>query len=533
MNDRSFTVDRNLSRRTVLRGLAVAAAGVAGGSVLAGCSGGPATAPTTTAGPAKPGGTLRAALVGSGAAETLQPFQQSSTLDTARAKALHGVLGTLDPNAPDGVRYQVLTGIDRAADLSSYTLRVRKGLKFTDGSPVTARDVLASLALAASTGTGHYVRLLADFDLDRARADGDDKVLLPTRKPIADGHLVLCMGTAYVLKAGTTNVTKDLPTCGPFKLIEFEPGRGSKLARHDGFAGDDLSPPRLDGVELLSIADPEARLNALRGHQVDFVHDLTPVQAKVLATDNSVRVLESAMALSTGLVFELNLGHQPFQDLRVRQAFKYAIDRRSIVDNVLFGRGHIGNDLFSLGFPDYAGEVEQLNYDPDRARALLREAGAANLPITLTTGPETAGMVEAATLVVEHLSKVGVRAKLDARPPGQLFTDYMAYTQLPFAGSYSVAVPAMLYYQSLFTAGSPSGFGWNRPDVDALVVQARGTADAGRSKAAAVAAQRLLWAEGNTIVPAFRPMLCAANPSVAPGDGLLEQYPGFLHTGLR
>ncbi|MBP2472791.1 peptide/nickel transport system substrate-binding protein [Crossiella equi] len=522
----------DLSRRNLLRGLALGAAAVAGGPLLAACTTRP-TEPLSTLGPPRPGGTLRVALVGTGQGETLQPFLGSTPMDISRARSIHGVLGYLDPNAPDGVQYQLLEGIDRAADLSAYTLRLRKGLKFTDGTPVTARDVLYSLAFGVSAGVGHYKKLLGDFDLAAGRTDGDHRLVLPTNRPIADGHLILCIGTAYIVKDRTTAIDEKTPTCGPFRLAEYEAGRGSRLVRNDTFAVGGLEAPRLDAVELMAINDADARLTALRGHQVDLAHDLTPAQAQLLSTDNSVRVLESAMSLSTGLGFQMHLAVPQFQDVRVRQAVKHAVDRKAAVETVLFGRGHVGNDLFALGFPDYAGEIQQRAYDPDKARALLREAGATNLRFSVSTGPETAGMVELATLLVDQLGKVGIRAKLDARPAGQLFTDYNAYSVLPFAATYSLAIPPTLYYQSLFSSGSPSSFGWNRPDVDALVNRARGQADPVERKRIAGQAQEIQWREGNSVVPVFRPILAAANPGVAPGDGLVEQYPTFQQTAFR
>ncbi|WFE24646.1 ABC transporter substrate-binding protein [Solwaraspora sp. WMMD937] len=230
----------------------------------------------------------------------------------------------------------------------------------------------------------------------------------------------------------------------------------------------------MDGLELRTIPDAAARVNALTGGQVDFVSDIGPVAARTVEEDEQFAVAVSNLPYATSLSFGINLSFAPFAGVRVRQAVKYAIDREAIVRNVCFGRAFVGNDLPSLGFTDHAEEIEQRPYDPDRAKALLAEAGVGAVTVAVTTAPEVAGMAETATVVVENLKAVGIDATLDQRPTGQLFSDFAAYVQLPLAASYSPPVPPLSSYAATRTAGSPSTFGFDRPDIDELVSQAVG-----------------------------------------------------------
>jgi peptide/nickel transport system substrate-binding protein len=497
-------------RRTLLRAGAVTLAAAVSAPVLAACSNddaAPTAAPSGTPTP-RSGGTLRAAFVGGGAAETLNFLLGPTGLDYVRARCMHGALGVLDPAAEHGVRYGVLERIDVSEDLSAYTVKVRPGVTFTDGSTLTARDVLYSLNAPVALGSLPFLKPPAqNFDLAAARVDDDLTLVLPTLRPIADGRLVLCQST-LVFKDGTTEFTADMPTCGPFKLVEFEPGQGASFARHDDYYGMALGGgPYLDGLELRTIPDATARVNALTGGQVDFVSDIGPVAARTVEGDERFTVAVSELPYATSLSFGLNLGFAPFTDPRVRQAVKYAIDREAIVRNVFFGRAFVGNDLPSLGFSDYADEIEQRSYDPDRARALLAEAGVGTIEVAVTTAPEVAGMAETATVVVENLKAVGIEATLDQRPTGQLFSDFAAYVQLPCAASYSPPVPPLSSYAATRTAGSPSTLGFNRPDIDELVAQARGAVDPDQRRTAAVQAQRLIWEEGNQVIPVFVPSI--------------------------
>lgn len=515
----------DLARRALLRnGFWLAAAAAAGPAVLTAC-GSPS---------ASGGGTLRAAFVGAGANETLSHFTDGTPLGMVRARALHATLGDLDPSAPNGVRYGVLKSIDIADDLGTYTLRLHRGLRFSDGSPLTAADVLWSLKSPGEDPAALpvYKNPAANFDLGAARTPDDHTLVLPTLAPIADGRMLLCQGNFLVVKKGN-DFSQSSPTSGPFRVEEFEPGQGVSLVRNEEFRlpGTD-GLPRLDSLELRSIPDSDARAAALTGGQVDLVHDLAPVSAEKLRGDDRFTVTATEPPYVSGLFFRMNMTHKHLKDVRVRTAFKLAADRRAMVESVFHGDATIGNDLLAPGFPDHPDGIEQREYDPDRARSLLREAGADGMAITLTTGPETAGMVEVATLYVENLKEIGVDADLEELPPGELFADYPAYAKLPFAASYSAPAPALPMYQMSYGGANPSALGWDRPDIDELVAEAR--ASTGEQAAeAGLAAHRAMWEEGNTIAPVFKPAVSAAVPGLSGvEDDLFEMFPGFTRATM-
>ena len=232
----------------------------------------------------------------------------------------------------------------------------------------------------------------------------------------------------------------------------------------------------------------------------------------------------------TGMGVLMNMNVAPFTDPRVRMACKLAIDRRSILDRAFLGRGEVGNDLFAPGFPDYPADIPQRPYDPDQARRLLAEAGAPGTPVTLTTAAESTGLVPMCTLLAQQLAAVGLPVTIDERPPGGLYADYDAYGRFPMAATYSTAAPPLQYYEVTRTAGNPFGLGWNRPDVDAMVTAARALTGPDRA-AASARIHRILYAEDNTLLPVFRPVLSARTAGV---QGVpAEQYPTFDRATMR
>ncbi|MGO2360116.1 MAG: ABC transporter substrate-binding protein [Brachybacterium tyrofermentans] len=461
------------------------------------------------------GGTLRAAFAG-GSTETLNYFQGPTALDYVRARLVHAPLCELDPGASDGVAYGVVESIDVSDDLSEYTLHVRDGVSFTDGAALTSADVLYSLRAPVLLEGLPFTMLVArNFDLDAATTPDASTVVLPTAAPIADGRELICQ-SMLAIQDGTTEFAPDTPSSGPFTIAAFEQGQSTLLERNPDYYGQ---APSLEAIELVSIPDGTARVNALRQGQVDYISGITPAQAQTLDGADGLAVSTSEPPYVSYMPFTMNTATAPFDDPRVREAFKLAIDRQRIIDNVYYGLASLGNDLPALGFASYDASIPQREHDPDEARRLLEEAGAAGMSVELTAGPELPGMVETATLIVEDLQAVGVNATLRELPAGQLFADYPAWLALPFKVGYN---PPALFEPN----HTPGTF----PEVDALVQTARSAATPEERLTASHEAQRLLWEEGYELAPVFVPNISAARDGVT---GVRElQFPDLSQVVL-
>ncbi|MBT0774010.1 ABC transporter substrate-binding protein [Kineosporia sp. J2-2] len=467
-------------------------------TMAAGCGSG--SSESGAAQGASTGGTLRAAFAG-GSTETLNYLQGPTALDYVRARLVHAPLCELDADAEDGVAYGVVSDIQVSKNLTQYTLTVRDGVKFTDGSALTSKDVLYSLQAPTLLKGLPFTQLVArGFDLDQATTPDGSTVVLPALSPIADGRDLICQ-SMLAIKAGTTEFTTGTPSSGPFTIGAFEAGRSTTLRRNPDYYGQ---APTLDAIELVSIADGTARVNALRQGQVDYISGITPAQAQTLDGVEGATVTTSELPYASYLQFTMNTAAEPFDDERVREAFKLAVDRQKILQNVYYGRAFIGNDVPGLGFAHYDDDLGQRTYDPERARKLLQEAGAEDVQVELTAGPELAGMVETATLIVEDLKAIGVRATLKEVAAGELYADYEAYAALPFRAGYTP--PA-----SFEPNWAPGVF----PDVDALVATARSATSADERLDASHQAQKLLWERGNQLGVMFVPNISAASDGVS------------------
>ena len=460
---------------------------------------------------------MRAAFAGGGSSETLNYLTGPTALDYVRAKLVHAPLCELDPAAPDGVSYGVVESITTSADFKTYTLRVRDGVKFTDGRALTSADVLYSLRAPKVLKGLTFAQVISrNFDVEAATAPDPTTVTLPTLAPIADGRSVICQSMLAIADK-TTEFTPDMPSSGPFTIASFEPGRSTLLKRNATYYG---KAPTLETIELLSIADGTARVNALRQGQVDYISSIGPAQAQTLTGVDGIKVTSSELPYAAYLQYTMNIKTKPFDDPRVREAFRLAVNRERIVQNVYFGRAFVGNDVPALGFPSYDKSLTQRTADPARAKQLLAAAGATGMKVELTAGPEMPGMVETATLIVEDLKANGVQATLRELPAGQLFADYPAYLAWPFKAGRTPAA----FFESNHTPGA-------FPDVDALVLKARSAATSEERLAASHQAQKLLWEKGNQIAPVFVPTVNAASDRVSGVRDL--QFPDLTHATVR
>lgn len=343
-----------------------------------GCSSTPEGSAANQEGPAT------APLLRIGSLQEPQSYDPAQANEGHQAPIYQAVYDTLIKREADGALSPMLaTSWEPTQDGLSYTLKLREGVKFTDG------EVFDSAAVKANVE--HFKKANGPFASSMKSVvgvetpDATTAVLklseadpgLPYSLSNAPGY----MGSPKALE--TTEIKTNPVGSGPYVLDVANTVAGSKitLTRNADYWGDKLP---YDKVEFQVLADETARLNALKSGQVD---------AAVLA-----RTATAAEAEGAGLL------HKPYatnwegiwffdrdgtklpqlKDVRVREALSLAIDREALLQSVALGKGELTSQTFG---PDAQGYDQALDgkyaYDPDRARELLKEAGAENLAVTL------------------------------------------------------------------------------------------------------------------------------------------------------
>lgn len=304
-----------------------------------------------------------------------------------------------------------------APDGSSVDFFLRDDVRFHSGRPVDAAAVVASLDRARDPRRS---RVASRFDMiSKVEALDGATVRITTTRPAIDLPSALSTTEAAIvdvaaIEAGADPATTDLGS-GPYEFDAIRPGDRFTYTRHEGYWDPEAQKPAR--LELIGLADDNARLNALRSGQVDAIK-VDPDQF-----DEVQSLLRSGFELHRYPVvqtyaIQLDIGTPGLEDPRIRQALNFAIDREGINEGLLDGtcpplsqplpEGVGGHDNAKTGF---------YTFDPDRARQLLREAHAPEgLPIEIIFVAGASPQQEMATAVQAQLREVGVDARLTPIP---------------------------------------------------------------------------------------------------------------------
>ncbi|WP_222131460.1 ABC transporter substrate-binding protein [Pseudonocardia sp. C8] len=396
------------------------------------------------------------------------------------------------------LRYRLAESLQPNGDGTEWRITLRPGVRFSDGSPLSSRDVLWSLRRMLEPAKPSSADL-SMVDMSRTRAEGDGTVVVALSEPLADLGSVLAGWYVYVVKDGSDVFdATSLPVgTGPFVLKEWSPGDRALLRRNPLYWESGL--PRVDEVEILQIAEPEARVNALRSGVVDMMDQMPVVHARTLAQDGGFRLVEPRHGTMAAL--QMRADTPPFDDVRVRQAMRLVVDRQAMADTVYLGFAELGNDLYGRGAPFYADQIPQRRHDPAAARELLRQAGKENLSVTLTTADASPGQLDSATQFAEQARQAGIVVNLETVPADNYAAQVSGQRALTHNNWWNYSLD--YFYGQTTTSDAPGNTGWRDPEWDAKFARARGTLDTTTRAVLYAELQQQLWEEGGLIVHNF------------------------------
>jgi len=292
-----------------------------------------------------------------------------------------------------------------------YTFKLRKGVKFHDGEDFDASDVKFSFERAKAEGSTNKAKKAVFDNISRIDTPDAHTVILVLNN--ADGNFLFRMGenTAVILdpKSAATTASKPVGT-GPFRFEDWKKGASVTLVKYDAWRN--AAAVKLKRVTYRFISDPAAQVAALLAGDLDAMPRGFPAQnVKQFQADKRFTVEVGSTTGET--MVTINNKRKPLDDVRVRKAIAAAIDRKAVLDGSMEG---LGTPIGSHMVPSEAGYVDystQLKFDPERAKALLKEAGV-ETPLNLTlTLPPTAYARKGGEIVAAQLAKVGIVAKIE------------------------------------------------------------------------------------------------------------------------
>lgn len=475
-----------LSRRHFLHILAATATATVAVPTIAACSGDPKDDPAKAEGPLD---TLRIAGIGA-PGETFNPAKATSV---ATWVGIYAVYESLLVNGPHGPEMRLAKDITSNADATEWTVTLRDDAKFSDGSQVTAADVLASLKSMQELPMKGAE--LADIDIPASSADGTSLTLY-LKRPRADFVESVLGLSSLVFKGG--DFDSGLGS-GPYVRAEGDASQGWTLEANEHFPKERRVSNTL---EIQAIADTDARVRAVSTGAVDLALDLPATAVRTLQGTDAQAWVPGPWD-SKCLAFILNTNVAPFDDPEVRRAAKIALDRQAMVDQVLDGEGIPGSDVLGYGFDGYPSDITAPKRDLAEATRIFKEKGVTEL--TLVTAEFSPGMNDGAEVAARQLGEAGVKVTVDKRDPSTYFMDMEALRKLPFFAMFLLNRP--LVSGLPFTTGSGgmmnmSGFGAN-PQWDERLAAAAAETDEKKRQELLADMAREVHDEGGELIWAF------------------------------
>jgi oligopeptide transport system substrate-binding protein len=347
--------------------------------------------------------------------------------DVPTGRAVGYVFDGLVRFTPDA---QVVPGLARSWDISAdgltYTFHLRSGVKFHDGRPFTARNVLNSFQrvldpkstggrgwpLFPIAGAQEYAGGRGGSGVSGLSAPNDSTVVIRLKEPLAIFPKLLAMPVAHIVPDSVPANFGERPIgTGPWKFVEWRHDDFLKFARNDAYFD---TPPKADSLLARIIPEPSTAVAEFESGNVDVLYVPEGETRNWEETDEKKAMLESAPALRVFYV-AINTTRGPLADARVRQALNYATDAKAILDGIVSGRGNLAAGVIPPSLP--GGDSTRVGYRRDVAKAkqLLAQAGFANgIDIELWSS-QTPPFPRIAQAIQANLRDAGVRVTLVQR----------------------------------------------------------------------------------------------------------------------
>lgn len=420
-----------------------------------------------------------------------------------------------------------------AVDERTWRLKLREGVTFHDGTPFDAHAVKFTIERILDPANRAQGRFVVSM-IEEVRVIDAHTVELVTSSPFAPllAHLTHPM-TAIVSPAAVERLGEDFGRhpvgTGPFVFESWQAGDQVILRRNEHYWG---GAPAIETVIIRTIPEPATQVVELRSGAVDFIFNVSPDHMNDLSSRPGIAVRKELGWGSTLLGFNVTQG--PLADVRVRRAIAHAIDREAIVQYVYAGVGEVLNSLVPKGFWAHTEEgLPVYDYDPDKARQLLQEAGWGNgFRVTLDTF-ESTNYLPVALAVQDMLGQVGIDVHIEItdittwlEKVSSAQTDFTLY--LPTRSPDPDIVLTQFYHSSSFSPGL------NLPRysaLDAEIEAARSELDDERRMAMYHQIQRRLMEDLPSIPIAMVDYVSAYDPALK-GIPELEPVWGFDFTKL-
>ena len=387
-------------------------------------------------------------------------------------------------------------------DAKTVTLTLRDGIQFSDGSPITAEDVVWSLKRASTPDNGIWGFLISSIQDVVATDDKTVTITLNRADPsiipaLTVFNTAIMPKAAFEAAAGTTDAEKaqsfaEHPVgSGPFVLESWDRGSTMKLVRNEHYwdMGEDGKPlPYLDGVTFQVIPDDATRILQVQSGEIDGAELIPFARVAELQADGNIQMelfpSTRVQYITMNVRPEIDGKENPLSDPKVREAMNYAANKEAIIQVVTFGVGTPMTSFMSSATPLHTGDAPLFPYDIEKAKALMAESGYPDgfetSILALAGNQDELGI---ATALQQMWSQIGIKLEIrqvDNATRTQEYRDGV-FDMRVAAWTNDIADPGQI---TSYFAYSPTidalHSGWKNEEVDALYVASQSEMDEGK-----------------------------------------------------
>jgi peptide/nickel transport system substrate-binding protein len=406
---------------------------------------------------------------------------------------------------------------------------LRDGVTFHDGSKLTPDDIVATMLWNMKPASGSQ---LAAFygAVDTVAATGPSEVTVKLKTPNVQFQYTPAHMAGFIFKKAQLEAhSQDIGTptaipigTGPYKVVEFAPGDHVVLEAYDEYWG---TKPVAKRITFVSIPDRQSRLLAMRSRDVDGTFDIS---ISDISQWKTVRHVDVVTTPSLGVyLLTLDQSKPPFDDIHVRRAIAYSVDRQGLVDALLKGNGEPavaldppeiwGSVLPAKEVRDFYNTLPSYSFDLDKARAELKQSKhAGGFRISVPASNSDPYMVNLLQSLTGNLSQIGITLDVQEVDNSQWLAQYFGHENLgmqvmPYFPDFAdpVNYPYLFFSSSNAVKEGMNGSNYKNPEMDKLIEAANQPSDVA-ARAEALKKIFQIAADEVPIVPMFWPYAAMA-----------------------
>ncbi|MDR7316918.1 ABC transporter substrate-binding protein [Brevibacillus nitrificans] len=467
----------------------------------------PAAAPAANAGDEtpKPGGILKLARAQD--LSNLDPIVPGDNMTIWALLLMYDQLVRVRADGND-VEPALATDWTISEDKKTYVFNLRKDVKFHDGSVMTAADVKFSLDRARGEGSSWSWIYTG---IESVEVSGDNQVTIKTKTPYAPLLSSLALfSSSIVSEKAVKDQGKDFLSdkefgTGPFQLANWQRGQKVELAKNADYW--QAGKPYLDGVELVQVPEDTTRLFQLRAGDIDIASNVPFNAMAELQADSALTVMTPQVSRVD--VININHTHEPFNDVKIRQAINYAVDKDLIIKTVLMGNGEMATSYLPK-MKYFNDQLEGYKYDLEKAKKLMAESSKPQgfkTKLLIASGDETDRQI--AVIVKDQLAALGIDVEIQMMESGAAYeaVNQMNYDLATTYFSTDIIDPDELTSFEVVSTGGTDAYhtGYKNPKVDELAEKARAELDETKRKEMYLEIQKLVSEDATFLFLYYKP----------------------------